>query len=129
MSELSTVVKRGLSGLGLFARTDLPKDTFIIEYWGEPITPEEAERRGGKYLFTVSDTCVIDGKIRSNTARYINHSCQPNAYAEADEEEERIRVYAKRLIKAGEEITYHYGKEYFQIMLQGHCRCPACSRT
>lgn len=127
MSHPPVVVKRGLSGLGLFATTDLTRDDFILTYEGERISPEEADRRGGKYLFTVSKTCVIDGKDRTNIARYINHSCRPNCYAEADEEAETISFYAKKRIKAGEELTYHYGKQYYDQMLAGNCRCPRCA--
>lgn len=124
MSGVQT--KRGLSGLGLFATQDFKRGDFIIEYTGEYISREEADRRGGKYLFTVNKNLVIDGKERSNTARYINHACRPNSYAELDEEEERIRIYAKRKITSGEEITYHYGREYFNDMIGSDCRCTTC---
>ena len=122
-------VKRGLSGLGLFATTDLVRDDFIVTYEGERISPAEADRRGGRYLFTVSNTCVIDGKARSNIARYINHACKPNAYAEADEEEEMIRIYAKKRIRAGEEITYYYGKQYVEEIIGDNCQCASCRAT
>lgn len=119
-------VKKGLAGLGLFATTNLVRNDFIVEYVGDKISPEEADRRGGRYLFTVDKTCVIDGKDRSNTARYINHACKPNAYAEADVDEKRVRFYAKRKIAAGEEITCHYGTQYFDELLGTDCRCAHC---
>lgn len=120
-------VKRGLSGLGLFADKEYKRGDFIIEYIGELISEEEANRRGGKYLFEINNQVTIDGTTRKNLARYINHSCKPNAYAEVDEEEEKIRVFAKRSIKPGEEITYSYGKAYFnQYLSNGRCRCEAC---
>lgn len=121
-------VKRGLAGLGLFAEQEFKRSDFIIEYIGEKLTPEEADKRGGRYLFTVDKTCVIDGKGRENQARYINHSCVPNAYAEADVDEKRVRFYAKKRIQPGEEITCHYGKQYFDDLINEHCRCPVCNQ-
>lgn len=120
-------VKRSIAGLGLFATTTYKRGDFIIEYTGERISTDEANRRGGKYLFTVTDEITIDGKGRENTARYINHSCTPNAEAERDEDELIIRILAKRRINPGEEIFYDYGKEYWDDHIKPYgCRCSAC---
>lgn len=110
--------KKGLAGLGLFAENDIPKDDFIIEYKGPLLTDEKAEEKGGLYLFDVTDTpFTIDGSGRKNTARYINHSCKPNCVPYADGK--RIVIY----IKAGQELTYNYGKEYMKDL---NCKCPHC---
>lgn len=120
-------IKRSSAGLGLFATTTYKKGDFIIEYTGERIPTEEADRRGGQYLFTLSDTETVDGKGRENTARYINHSCRPNAEAEIDEEAEKINIYAKRTIQPGEEITYDYGKEFWNEHIKPKgCKCTKC---
>ncbi len=121
------IVKRGISGLGLFARKEFVRGDFILEYTGEIISQDEANIRGGKYLFSISHQKVIDGKERHNLARYINHSCKPNAYAELDEETEKVFIYAKKKISTGEEITYHYGKEYFEDMIGEYCKCLRCN--
>lgn len=121
------VVKRGLSGLGLFATEPIKRGTRIIEYTGEKISSEEADRRGGKYLFELNDRRTIDGSTRSNTARYINHSCKPNCYAEINAAETRVFIFAKRNIAAGEELSYNYGKEYVNQIIAPHgCRCQVC---
>ncbi len=121
------IVKKSKSGLGLFAGRDFKKGDLIIEYTGEKITEAEANRRGGKYLFELNDNWTIDGKGRENIARYINHSCKPNANPELDEKEEHIFIYAKRTIKLGEEITYNYGKMYFDDLIKKDgCRCEYC---
>jgi len=120
-------VKRATAGLGLFAEEDIVKEQLILEYTGERISEEEANRRGGRYLFQVTPELVIDGKGRQNTARYINHSCKPNADAEHEEDEDRIYIRARRKIKAGEEITYDYGKEYVkEIIGPEGCQCTSC---
>ncbi|MBX2866398.1 SET domain-containing protein-lysine N-methyltransferase [Candidatus Kaiserbacteria bacterium] len=120
-------VGRSSAGLGLFTKEDLVKDDFIIEYIGEHISHEESDRRGGKYLFTLNDDIIVDGKDRKNKARYINHSCRPNCDAEI-EDEERILIRARKRIKAGEELTIDYGKEYFAEHIAPYgCRCAKCS--
>ncbi len=120
-------VRRSSAGLGLFALEDIPKEQFIIEYTGERISNDEANRRGGQYLFFVTDKLCIDGKGREHMARYINHACRPNAEAEHDEDGDRIYIRACKNIKAGEEITYHYGTDFFtnNIKIKG-CRCITC---
>jgi SET domain-containing protein len=127
MANTKPIVKRSRSGLGLFAQKDYQKGDYIIEYTGERISEQEANRRGGKYLFRLNKKLTIDGKGRENLARYINHSCRPNAYPELNYAETRIRIYAKKKITSGEEITYNYGKMYFKDLIEPHgCKCEKC---
>ena len=118
-------VKRAAAGLGLFALQDIPRGRRIVEYTGEVITDEEADRRSGKYLFDLGGGRCLDGRARTNLARYINHSCSPNA--DAYVMGRRIWVWSRRAIRAGEEITIDYGPTYFDehIRPQG-CRCAEC---
>ncbi len=120
-------VKRGTHGLGLFANVAFKKGDRVIEYTGEKITTDEANRRGGQYLFELNDDYTIDGRGRENIARYINHSCAPNCRPEITDDEKHIYIYAKRAIKVGEELTYNYGKEFWKtyIVPKG-CRCQKC---
>ncbi|MCA9360356.1 SET domain-containing protein-lysine N-methyltransferase [Candidatus Nomurabacteria bacterium] len=121
-------VKRSSAGLGLFANQEFKKGDLVIEYTGETITEEEANIRGGRYLFELNNDWTIDGKGRENVARYINHSCRPNCYPELNEKETRVFIYAKRKITPGEELTYDYGKAYFKEMIEPFgCRCQKCS--
>jgi len=123
----SLAVKRGTHGLGLFTTIPIKKGEVVIEYTGEKITTNEANRRGGQYLFELNDSYTVDGRGREHTARYINHSCRPNCRPEIDDAEEHIYIYAKRTIKPGEELTYDYGKEFWKtyIDIKG-CRCEKC---
>ena len=119
-------VKRSSAGLGLFAEIPYKKEDFIIEYVGERISHDEADRRGGKYLFTLNDKIVIDGKDRANTARYINHSCDPNVEA-VIEDDKRIIFLALTNIEPGDELTFDYGKEYVEdIIAKAGCKCTLC---
>ena len=122
------VVKRGSAGLGLFATKHYVKGDLIIEYTGEIISQDEANERGGKYLFQLNKKSVIDGKGRQNISRYINHSCRPTAYPELNEDETRIHIYAKKKIAPGDEITYNYGSDYFKRIIKPlGCRCSKCT--
>ena len=123
-------VKKSSAGLGLFVVDEYKKAELVIEYTGERITEAEANRRGGKYLFELNDNFTIDGKGRENTARYLNHSCKPNCYPELSEDETQIFIFAKRAIKVGEELTYNYGKMYFDILIGNNgCLCASCAKT
>ncbi len=120
------LVKRSSAGLGLFAGEDLPKGVCLIEYVGRKISEPEEYTSNSKYLFGVNAKKTIDGADRSNTARYINHSCRPNA--EIDIVQERVFVMSRRKIKAGEEINYDYGQEYWNEHVKPKgCRCLKCT--
>lgn len=118
--------KRGVNGLGLFAKVPMKKGDCIIEYVGEIINDAEANRRGGRYLFQTSKDRHIDGTDRKNVARYINHSCRPNC--EVDIIRGRVFVYAKRAISVGEELNYDYGEEYWDEHIKPKgCACEKCA--
>ena len=127
MSFLKTtspyIIRRrsSIHGRGVFAKRDISKGARIIEYVGERITKVEAERRGearlnshrvdrsqgAVYLFDLNKRYDIDGNVPYNTARHINHSCDPNAETEIIRG--KIWIIALRDISKGEEITYNYG--------------------
>ena len=120
-------VRRTHIGLGLFTLRPFRAGKRLIEYLGPIITAEEADRKGGKYLFEISEKWTIDGSARSNLARYINHSCRPNA--EAFIYGRRIWIYSKRAIDAGEALTLNYGQRYFDEHIKPvGCKCEKCAR-
>ena len=109
--------KSKIHGKGCFAKIDIPKGTYIIEYKGEKITKREAEKRGERdnkrgtvYIFELNKRYDIDGWIKGNEAKYINHSSYPNCEA-VNVAEKEIWIVAIKDIKKGEEITYDYGFE------------------
>jgi len=120
------VIKRTAgTGLGFFTLDPIPDDKKIIEYIGLVLTREEADKKGGKYLMNIDEEYLIDGSPRSNAARYINHSCQPNA--KAYRTGVRVWIWSIRTIEAGEEITYDYGKNYFNDFIKPKgCNCEKC---
>lgn len=98
----------------------------VIEYVGTVVTTEVVERSGGKYFFKIDESHAVDGSARSNIARYINHSCEPNA--EAFVYGRRVWIYSKRALRAGEQITIDYGEEYLTAhMSRVACKCEVCA--
>lgn len=119
-------VKRSATGLGLFALRRIPAGRRIVEYLGTVITDEEADRKGGKYLFDLGGGRALDGLTRDNPARYVNHSCRPNS--EARITGRRVWVWSLSVIGAGEEITIDYGPDYFDEHIRPKgCQCAACA--
>lgn len=108
-----------IHGRGVYATRPIKKGERIIEYRGEHIDWPEALRRhphdpsqpNHTFYFTLDDDHVIDGRVKGNAARWINHSCQPNCEADLVDENGRARVYieALRNISEGEELCYDYG--------------------
>ena len=127
MSKHPFRVGRAKTGLGLFATEAIPKGVRIFEYTGKVITNAQADAMPGKprYLYDLSKTHTLDGSPRSNIGRYANHSCRPNG--EIYVYRGRIFVKSLRRIEPGEEITYDYGKEYFNAFIgKENCLCPKC---
>jgi uncharacterized protein len=125
-------IGRASAGLGLFATEPFRKGEFIVRYTGRRVTDAESERRearGARYMFEINSHWAIDGSSRSNLARYVNHSCRPNAEA-LERRKHRIVYVARRRIKPGEEITVDYGKDYFNAYIKkSGCRCAICRKS
>ncbi len=106
-----------IQGTGAFAARPIRKGTRIIEYLGERISWRKADKRYDDdkmgrhhtFLFTVDDKVVIDGAVKGNDARFLNHSCDGNCEAVTDRK--RIFIEARRNIKVGEELLYDYQYE------------------
>jgi len=120
-------IGRSKSGLGLFAIAPIRKGQFIVRYSGRKLRSEIADQIDNRYLFEINARWTIDGSGRRNRARYINHSCRPNA--EVYFVKHVIKIRAIKNIKSGDEITYDYGRDYFDTFIkQLGCKCRACSR-
>jgi hypothetical protein len=105
---------------GLFAKTDIPKGTRIIEYTGEKITKKQSWHRatqrmeeakgtedGSVYIFELNSRYDIDGNVSWNPARYINHSCKANC--EAQVILGHIWIITTKDINEDTELSYDYG--------------------
>jgi len=118
-----------LHGWGVFATERIPKNKRIIHYAGEKITNRESATREQVYLdqgtiwcFKLNSRWVIDGAVGGNVARFVNHSCTSNCYAQVVDGV--IWIRAAKTIEAGDELTYNYQTEGEKSI---QCRCrPGC---
>jgi len=133
-----------IHGWGLFTKIEIAKDDPIVEYMGETIRQPIADKRekayeisgeGSCYMFRLDLQRIVDATMIGCMARFMNHSCQPNAYAkiisvdkpEAQGKQERkIVIFASRNITPGEEITYDYKFPVEDGSLKCTCGAPNC---
>src|SRR2546423_7007613 len=122
-------IGRSRTGLGLFATKPIKKGTRIIRYFGPLLDcdKEEEDAIENKYLFQLTNRWTIDGAVRENIARYINHACRPNAESDVQPIKRKVYIRAIKNIQAGEEINYDYGTDYFKEYLKPiGCLCASC---
>ncbi|KAF8466499.1 hypothetical protein DFH94DRAFT_781237 [Russula ochroleuca] len=118
-------IKRGAFGLGCFAVKKIRPDQFIGEYVGELSVSAEDKREllrkhvGLNYSFGLNLQHIIDSARVGNETRYINHGTEEDGLANASAKttlvlgEPRIALYATKEIKAGGEILFDYGENYW----------------
>ncbi|KAF2638862.1 SET domain-containing protein, partial [Massarina eburnea CBS 473.64] len=137
-------------GIGVIARTSLPKGTVLGFYAGKLLSSkfsgtndylmelgigdlasyglldDEDEERGLK-----DEMVFIDGFKQGNWTRFMNHSC--NAHAEfvmmRAGETRIMAAVLRKPIEEGEELTVSYGESYWLHRMDGmRCRCgmPRC---
>ena len=125
--KLYKIKKSKIDKNGLYASRDIKKGTKIIEYKGKIITTEQTENDpkfdNGKaiYLFNLNKKYDLDGDFKFNTARLINHSCDPNC--EVFGSGLKVWVYAMKNIKKGDELSYDYGFSYDGDYKNYPCKC------
>ncbi|XP_062315587.1 histone-lysine N-methyltransferase SUV39H1-A [Osmerus eperlanus] len=122
-------------GWGVRTLQHIKKNTFVMEYVGEIITSDEAERRGhlydrqgSTYLFDldyVEDVYTVDAASHGNVSHFVNHSCNPNLQVynvfvdNLDERLPRIALFSTRSIRAGEELTFDYKMQIDPVDAEG----------
>ena len=130
-------VKRSkVHGTGIFATKGISKGTRIIQYIGDKVLKSEGDRRsaqriknylnstktGSVYIFELNKKFDIDGNVKKNKARFINHSCDPNCEVDIDNNE--IWISSIKNIKKGTELSYDYGYEFDKEDYKDHiCNC------
>ena len=121
--------KSKIDGQGLFVQGVIKSGARVLQYIGEPISKAESLRRceaGNQFIFCLNETEDLDGSGTDNLARYINHSCSPNA--EARFEQGEVWIVALRDIAVGEEITFNYSYD-LEDYKNHPCYCGASTCT
>src|SRR5439155_19335761 len=124
-------IGRSRTGLGLFATKAIKKGIKIVRYFGPLLDSRKKKHEAieNKYLFELNGRWTIDGSVRENIARYINHACKPNAESDVSPRKRKVVIRAIKNIEPGEEINYDYGTHYFKAYLKPiGCKCAACEK-
>ncbi|MFP3558320.1 SET domain-containing protein-lysine N-methyltransferase [Paraburkholderia sp. SIMBA_049] len=136
------VRKSPIHGRGVFATQDIATGDLVCEYKGKLVPCESAARAVSQdpaqpdhtFLFDLGNGYVIDGGLGGNSARWINHSCEPNCLPELDGT--RIFIRAGRHIASGEELSIDYAlvsdeprSKSLRDRYRCHCGAPRCRGT
>ena len=125
--KLYKIKKSEFDKNGLYANCNIKRGTKIIEYKGKLVTVKNSEKdpkfdnSKAIYLFGINKKYDLDGNFSFNTARLINHSCEPNC--EVFGEGLKLWIFAMKNIKKGEELSYDYGFSFDQDYRNYPCNC------
>ena len=127
--KIFKIKKSKIDKNGLYANCNIKKGTRIIEYKGRIIPVKQSETNPkfdndkAIYLFNINKKFDLDGDYSFNTARLINHSCDPNC--EVFGSGLKVWVYAMKNIKKGDELSYDYGFSFDEDYKNYPCRCKS----
>lgn len=131
-----------IHGKGVYAVRPIKAGDRVLEYKGKIITwrkaqaihPHDPSQPNHTFYFHLDDGHVIDGKQNGNSARWINHACEPNL--EAEQDGNRVFLKALRDIAVGEELFFDYalmieGRKTARVKKEHACLCgsPNCRGT
>ena len=121
------IIKSKISNQGLVATKNIKKDIKIMDYKGRLISKNETESNekfdNDKhiYLFNINKKYDLDGDYKYNTARLINHSCDPNC--EVTGKGTKLWISSIKYIKKGDELCYDYGFGFDENYKDFPCKC------
>ena len=127
--KLYKIKKSKIDKNGLYANCDISRGTKIIEYKGKIVSVKQSnsnpkyDNNKAIYLFNINKRYDLDGDFKFNTARLINHSCDPNC--EVFGSGLKVWVFAMKNIKKDEELSYDYGFSYDADYKNYPCKCKA----
>ena len=125
--KLYKIKKSNIDNRGLYASQDIKDRSKIIEYKGKILTKKQVEENSkfdnekAIYLFNINKKYDLDGDFKYNTARLINHSCDPNC--EVYGTGLKVWVYATKDINKGDEFSYDYGFSFDEDYKNYPCKC------
>ena len=108
-------------GQGLFARRELPDNTWVGDYVGEVLSQEEYLQRypneDAAYVLSANTDYNIDAAdpARSSFLRYANHSRDFNMIYTVlrvrGRRQKHVKFYTSRPVLPGEELVFDYGEQ------------------
>ena len=121
------VFKDQHKGFGVKALCQILKDDLIVEYTGLAVSEKATNTDSHHYLMNWYGSVLLNAEVFGSVARYINHSCEPNATIQNWKVNgvNRMCVVAKRIINEFEEITYDYNWTTGSADRRQKCYCSA----
>lgn len=129
MKERVVVKASPIHGRGLFAAVDFHAGERILRRDDSRLVTDDNPLREGEHECHCS--WIADGRVVyvQEPERHTNHSCDPNAVVQVEQDGSRYCV-ARRDIKAGQEITYDYCIDGFgDSVWQCNCGNARCRKT
>eukprot|EP00210_Caulerpa_lentillifera_P000801 g775.t1 len=147
------VFRTSKKGWGVRTLDMIPMGSFVMMYIGEVFLAESAttedvysfnltkrpdytdENEYTETHLNVDAKYVVTGKRYGNLFRFINHSCNPNCFTQPvlsthlDRSRPDICLFAMRKIFPGEELSYDYGRDYVDNLLENGCKCGSACCT
>ncbi|KAI4899738.1 hypothetical protein NFI96_016543, partial [Prochilodus magdalenae] len=137
------VFRTARMGWGVRALQDIPEGSFVCEFAGEIISDGEANaRENDAYMFNldnkVGEVYCVDAQFYGNVSRFMNHLCEPNLFPvrvftkHQDLRFPRIALFSRKAIRAGDELGFDYGDQYWEIKRKYFtCQCgsPKCRHS
>jgi len=120
---------------GVKATSPIPTGGLITEYLGEvhtvstwvPVLKSALSLNPPTWhVLGLSHELVLDATRKGGIARFLNHSCRPNAALQRWLDKDgrpRAGIFAKARIGAGEEVAIDYGKDVLEGMAPRPCFC------
>ena len=102
---VSTIESKN-KGKSLIVQENCKKNDFVIEYRGKSVSATDI----GEYVMKLGQNQYIDGNIKGNIAKYVNHSCKPNCQLHIVSVDSKLRacLFATKFIRKGNELTFDY---------------------
>ena len=120
------------AGMGVWSTANIPKDTYLTEYFGEVISPTSSEIARNDAVLIIGDGSYLVGAKKyddtTKCGQIINDYSLPRstshedylAYKETSKLcnvyfvfDDIVKVYSHRDIANGEELFFHYGYNYW----------------
>lgn len=138
--ELRHYNKYGARGTGIRTLQKIRKGTYLGQYLGEivpsasayPLLPNGERAFGGLESVYAFDLPNLMGQISAGTfgswTRFVNHSCEPSVQVVFKDIGTKLRLLFKTIedIELFEELTIHYGTQYFSQKRPCLCGMETC---
>jgi len=125
---LIKVARSENKGKGVFAKKPIKMGTFIAEYVGKRLKPDDPKAKNGNYVMKIEEL-YLDAEGEDSYAGTINHGCDPNCRVIRwmVDKETRAKVVAFKDVEIGDELTFDY--KWNRGNMTCNCNARVCRGT